>query len=184
MSLPAVLLRISTGEILAHAPWPAIDGNGDPAPVPGLDPDLQWLLEYEQFPEPSPDTRYYTVQKTEEVTPDPHPTFAFANQYKITYTTPKRAVEEIEDHAYNAEQDALNNVFKPRDQIKLLALGIGVLFRSVDGLNLAPKETVIKNKCVSLALKVWNNDANVKAKIAAIAAGEEPDLDQGWEPGA
>lgn len=181
MSLPAVLIRKSTGEVLKYGAWPAVDESNNPVEVPGLDPDLQWLLEHEPFASPTPDMRFYTVQRAEEISTDPHPIYAFANQYKITYTTPKRDQAEIEDHAYNVEQEQLNHIFKTREQIKLLALGIGVLFRSVDGLSLTAKEQAVADKCVNLALKVWNNDANVKSKIAAIANGEEPDLDAGWE---
>jgi hypothetical protein len=177
MSVPAVLLRISTGEIIKHDLLPA-DPTGA---VPGLDPDLKWLIKHEPFPSPTVDTRYYTVARVEEVMVTQHPTYPLYDQYSITYTTPKRAIEEINDHAYNAERDALNRVFTQRDQIKLLALGLGVLFRSVDGLQLSAKETTIKTNVMSLALKLWNNDANLKAKLASIAAGEEPDIDQGWE---
>ena len=62
-----------------------------------------------------------------------------------------------------------------------MLLGLGVIFRKSEGMTLTPKEVAIKDKVLALAVKVWKNDAALKAKIAEIASGVEPNIDEGWE---
>ena len=174
MSYPAVLIRKSTGAVLnPNGQWPALDGNGEPAPVPGLDPDLEWLLKHEPYPRPEADSRYYFVQKTEAVTAEPHPDYPFANQYLTTYDTVKRAAEEIKAQARNVEASVLNEVFTPREQSLILALGVGILFRKTDNATLNPKEEAVATLCKQIALRVWNNRDVLQAKLDLIDGDQE-----------
>ncbi len=45
MTVPATLIRIATGEVLIRGLLPVAPTE----PVPGLDPELQWLIDYEPF---------------------------------------------------------------------------------------------------------------------------------------
>ena len=177
MGTPAVLIKKSTGEIIKHADYP----REDMLPIEGLDPDLEWLIKYEPFVRPDYDSRIFILRQVEEVTTDPHPVYTDLNQYKITFETEKRPNEDIQIEIQNAEQEANQGVVPPTRQLKLLALGVGVLFRALDGLELTAKETAIKNEIVDKAVKLWKNDNNLQNKITALAQGEEPNIDEGWE---
>jgi hypothetical protein len=177
MGTPSVLIRKSTGEIIKHADYP----REDMQPISGLDPDLEWLVKFWPFEQPDYDSRIYILQTTEEVTAIPHPEWAWLNQYRITYATVKRVADDIITAVTNAENEANSNVFPYEKQLKLMALGIGVLFRRVEGMTLTVKETAIKNKMLALAMNIWKNHDTMTAKVAEVTAGTEPNLDEGWE---
>ena len=50
MTVQATLIRKSTGEVLQRGALPVADPLNDT--VPGLDPDLEWLIDYEPFAAP------------------------------------------------------------------------------------------------------------------------------------
>ena len=102
MSLPAVLIRISTGEIIKHDLYP----REDMELVVGLDPDLKWLLKYTPFTQPDYDSRIYKLIRTEEITEIAHPDYPHLDQYKITFGTEKRPDEDIILAIENAETEA------------------------------------------------------------------------------
>lgn len=177
MSLPSVLVRKSTGEIIKHDLYP----REDMQPVEGLDPDLEWLLKYEPFVRPDYDSRLFILQQNEEITETPHPDYAHLNQYLITFATLKRDVEEIQAHIENAETNANQSVLPYEKQLKIITLGLGVLFRKVEGMSLNAKEQVIADRVESIAVKLWKNDQTLRDKVEQLANGEEPNLDEGWE---
>lgn len=176
MGTPAVLIRKSTGEIIKHADYPRLDME----PIAGLDPDLEWLVKYTPFIQPDYDSRIFILQTTESITTQPHPDYPHLNQYQITFSTVKRTAAEITEAIVNAENDANNKVFPYMKQLKVLALGLGVLFRRVEGMTLTAKETAIKNKCLTIAQNVWKNHDALTAKVNTVNAGLEPQIDEGW----
>lgn len=177
MSLPAVLIRISSGEIIKHANYP----NADMSAVQGLDTDLKWLLKYTPFVQPDYDSRLFILTTTEEVTEIAHPDYSNLDQYKITYGTTKRENTEIEEYIANAESFANESMLPYDKRLKLMALAIGVLIRKTNGITLGNKEKAIEDKMIALAVRIWKNDQQLKDKISQLANGEEPELDAGWE---
>ena len=175
--IPAVLIRRSTGEIIKRDIYPRLDMQ----PVSGLDPDLEWLLVYTPYEAPVYDSRIYLLNQVEEVTQDPHPDYAWLNQFRVTYSTTKREVTEIQTAVVNAENEANNGVFPYIEQLKILALGLGVLFRRVEGMTLTTKEIAVKDRVLALAVKIWKNDQTLRDKVAQITGGLEPNIDEGWE---
>ena len=176
-ALQSVLIRKSTGEIIKHALYP----REDMQPIDGLDPDLEWLVKYEPYLAPDYDSRIFLLNRTEEVTTTPHPDYEWLNQYQITYSTTKRVDEDIVLSIENAEVQANETMLPYTKQLKYLTLGLGVLFRNVDGMTLTQKEQVVKDKMIALATRVWKNDAELQAKVAELVAGTEPNIDEGWE---
>ena len=177
MSLPAVLIRISTGEILNHAPYP----RSDMGPIIGLDPDLKWLLKYEPFEEPTYDSRIFILGRVEEITEIAHPDYSHLDQYKITFSTIKRDDGDIEHSIMNAERDANDQLLPFTDFNKIMILSLGVITRFAKGQTLTQPEIDMMNKILSIAVKVWQNDEVLKAKILQLSNGEEPEIDAGWE---
>ena len=89
--------------------------------------------------------------------------------------------EVIETAIENEEQNANQSLLPYQRQLKTMLLGLGVLFRQLESATLTPKETAVRDEVMSLAMKVWKNDASRRAKLAEIAAGTEPDPDSEWE---
>lgn len=179
--VPAILVQKSTGDIIKVGVYPAnFNSDGSLPPIDGLDPDLEWFVQYEPFVQPDYDPRVYVLNITKEILQTPHPQYPNLNQYKITYSLVKKANTEIEQSLVNAEQVANQNLLPLDKQLKLLTLAIAVLFRSVGGLQLNQKETAIKNKLMDVAVKIWKNDATFLAKKTSIEAGNEVNIDSDW----
>ena len=177
MSLPSVLIRKSTGEIIKHSNYPRTDME----PIVGLDPDLEWLVKRELFEAPDYDSRIFILNKNEAITTTADTEFPHLNQYQISYSTSKRADGDIQVSVENAERQANESIFPYTEQLKTMLLGIAVLFRVSDGLALNPKEQAVADKVMALAVRVWKNDQAMKDKIQEIVDGTEPNIDEGWE---
>lgn len=181
MSVPGVLIRISTGEIIKHDVLPV----ADPATqeVQGLDPDLKWLVKHEPFGQPQYDARVYSLQKTEAVTEEQHPDYPLYDRYLITYDTVRRAVSEIEQAIINKER---NEFSRHIDYLEKLAiLGISILSRRIEGLQLTATEQNIMSRIERNGLKIWQNHQRRKQLQAEAEQVQPVDIDDGWaEPDA
>lgn len=166
------VLQISTGTIISrNKPWPVADGG----PIPGLDPDYVYLQQITDA-QPDYDSRIYLLESTETADAD-------ANELRVSWETVKRTVGDIAINAQNVEAAENLKHYTDLERDKLLMLGLGVLFRLQANQNLTNPEQALKQRIVGIATKLWKNDASLKAKLVAIAAGQTPDLDAGWEPG-
>jgi len=177
MSLPSVLIRKSTGEIIKHADYP----REDMEPIIGLDPDLEWLVKRELFVAPDYDSRIFILNQNEAITTTPDLEHTHLNQYQISYNTIKRGSEDIQQAVENAERQANESIFPYTQQLKTILLGVAVLFRKTEGLSLSPKEQVVADRVMALAVRVWKNDQAMRDKIQEVIAGTEPNIDEGWE---
>lgn len=176
MSIAAVLIRKSTGEIIKHANYP----NDDGSPIVGLDPDLEWLAKYIPYVAPDYDPRIFVLQQTEAITIEPHPLYTNLKQYKITYATNRRTDAEIILHIENAETEANETLLNYKERTKIFVLAVGVLIRRLDNLATSPKEKAILDKMTGIATNVWKNDTELKAKLTQVADGLEPNIDALW----
>ena len=188
MSLPSILIRKSTGEILKHAPYP----NEDMSPVQGLDPDLQWLLIHTPFESPDYDPRIWTLV---ELLPDlgdmadtntleqleAHPEYPEIKTYKKTYGTEKKSDEDINRAIENAEEAANREILTYRTTEKMLLTTAGILARVNEGVQPNAKEQEMLDSLMAFDVKIWKNDEEKKRKIAQVLEGLEPDIDSGWE---
>jgi len=177
MSLPAVLIRKSTGEILKHAPYP----NVDMTPVQGLDPDLEWKLKHTPFPSPAYDSRIFELEQIEAVTEEAHPEYPDLKMYKKAFKTNKRSNEDINRSIDNAEEAANRDLVSYRTDDKLFMLSIGILARINAGIQPNAKEQAILDQVMAFDVKVWKNDEEKNRKKDQVLAGLEPDIDAGWE---
>lgn len=177
MSKPSVLINKATGEILKRGNYPRED-MGD---ILGLDPNLEWLVINVPFDYPDYDSRLFVLNQVEEVTSIAHPDYANLNQYKITYAVTKRPDTDVVIHIENAEIEANESVIGYKNKTKLMALALGVLIRRLDNLQTTTKEQRILDKALQNAVRIWKNDAEVRAKLQQLTDGIEPDIDSGWE---
>ena len=174
MTVPATLIRIATGEVLIRGLLPVAPTE----PVPGLDPELQWLIDYEPFAPPLYDSRVFLLQTTLDITADNHPDYPLYKQYRITYATVRRAVDEIKEHIVNAERNQLPRHVDYID--KLCLLGLAILFREVQGLTLNPTEQALRTRIIRNAQKIFANHRR-RRQLENEAGQLQPlDIDAGW----
>lgn len=176
MTVPATLIRISTGEVLTRGPLP---GNPE-EPIPGLDPDLEWLIDYEPFAPPLYDGRVYALQTIMDAAATPHPTYSLYNQYEITYTTVRRAVADIKEEIINAERTQFSRHVDYAD--KLALLGMAIIFRELGGLQLTPLEQAVRTRIIQGGLKIYKNYLRRKQLETEAEQNQPLDIDAGWEP--
>jgi len=177
MSLPSVLIRKSTGEIIKRSNYP----REDMQPIVGLDPDLKWLIERELFKEPTYDSRIYVLTKNEKITTTPDEEYPHLDKFEITYSTDKRDDNEIKLSIENAERNANEQLLPFEKQMKLLLLGVGVLFRKIEGMQLNKKEQAIADEITNTSVQMWKNDQTTIDKKQEIDDEKEPNIDDGWE---
>lgn len=177
MSVPAVLIRLSTGEIIKHGNYP----KSEVTPIEGLDPDLKWLIKHIPYAVPSYDSRLFRLVTTQEVTEEAHPTYPELNQFKITYNTEKRHNDEITEYIENAESYANESLLPYDKRMKLMTLAIGLLIRKTNGITPTAKELLIETKMMEIATRVWKNDSELASKLSALLLNQEPEIDAGWE---
>ena len=98
--MKAILIRISTQEILKKANYP----KREIKQIEGLDADLEWLLVVEQE-RPIYDAETQKLEKVETITDTPHPVYDFVNIYDITYNVIALSQEEIDAHEKSKEDN-------------------------------------------------------------------------------
>ena len=96
--IKAVLIRISTQEIIKKADYP----KNEVAPIVGLDPDLKWLI-VNNVVQPSYDPFTERLVRVEEITVEPHPIYTNFDQYKIYWNVV--ALTQAEQDAYQQQVD-------------------------------------------------------------------------------
>lgn len=165
------VLRLSTGEIVSrNKPWPRADGQ----PIEGLDPDYVYLR-HVTAARPDYDSRYYVLQGTETVD-------AEANELRLSWETVKRPTEELVAVAENVEAQKLQNFVRlEREAIETRLIVAAILAYIVDAQQFPPKVQTMAQEYVAKGTKIWKNRDRLKAIIADIQLGLEPDLDAGWE---
>lgn len=93
--MKAVLIRISTQEIIKKANYP----KSDITHIESLDIDLKWLL-INRDERPTFDNLTQRIERVEEITTEAHPTYPAFNQYKISFniiTLTDAELDDIED---------------------------------------------------------------------------------------
>lgn len=171
-----VLRRISTGEIIKrNTPYPTME---DDSPIAGFDPDLEFLA-MDQDTQPDYDPRLYALSQAEtRENADPRPV------WRIRWSTAKVPLSQAKQNAANIEAARAHDHYTVQERDKVLLLATAVLFRQVANQQLTAKEVALKQRIIELATKLWKNDARLAAIFAALDAGQDPDLDAGWEPAA
>jgi hypothetical protein len=178
MSVPAVLVRKSTKQIIKEAVYP----NADMSPVVGLDPDYEWLVKHVPFAEPDYDSRLYIM---EMVLPDMaaldsfinHPLYAGIREYRITYNPNKRPDSEIILSIENAN----NGVFSEAVHKDEFAFMLNSVHKDAKGQALNASEQDQIDKLAIVTVNLAKNKDAAAIKIAQVMAGNEPNIDEGWQ---
>lgn len=163
-----VQFRISTSSVLKRS---VLYPNAvDDSPIAGLDPDLVYLA-MDTDTQPEYDPRVYTLVMSEARVGD---------IWKTTWATPKKAVDQIKIAIQNREAVEVARHVSEYEREKLEILGLAVLFTVYSGAALTTKQTAIKNRILTAASKLLQNDQRVADLQAEVDANQVPDIDAGW----
>ncbi|MNF41649.1 hypothetical protein D3C85_538410 [compost metagenome] len=182
MSVPAVLIRKSTKEIIKQDMYP----RADMQPVQGLDPDYEWLVKHIPFAEPDYDSRIFIM-----VTQLPdlnflenfqqHPDYVGIREYRITYSPEKRPNEDIIRSIENAEKEANDLVWKESEHKDGNMFMMNSVYKDAKGLELTAEEQAQIDKLNLVTVNLAKNKATKEIKIAQVLVNQEPNIDEGWE---
>lgn len=165
------LYDMSTGEVLHRQQvWPRADGM----PVEGMATNLVYLLHIDDAI-PQYDQRVFVLHSTETIDPP-------ENEIRKTHEAQRRSVAEILTAAENVEAEQLAVLIRLQREVIETRLTLGAIIKY------ALKNQVFPAKAQALideyevkAVKVWNNRDRLTELKAAIEAGDDFDLDAGWE---
>lgn len=182
MSSIAVLVQKSTKRIIKHDLYP----RQDMLPVEGLDPDYEWLIEHIPFPEPVYDPRIYIMVTN---LPDlnflesfeQHPLYPGVREYRVTFMPEKRPNEDIIRAIENAEKEANNLVFSEAVHKDQMAFMLSSVYKDAKSLDLTVEEQSQIDKLSDVTVKLAKNKDNAAIKIGQVLAGQEPNINEGWE---
>jgi len=180
--VPAVLIRKSTKQIIKEDVYP----NTDMQPVQGMDPDYEWLVKNIPYAEPAYDSRIFIMATN---LPDlaglesfgEHPSYPGIREYRITYSPEKRPNEDIIRSIENAEKEANNGVFSEAVHKDQMAFMLNSVHKDAKSLELTAEEQDQIDKLAIVTVNLAKNKDNAAIKIAQVNAGQEPNIDSGWE---
>jgi hypothetical protein len=180
--VPSVLIRKSTLQIIKEDLYP----REDMGTIQGMDPDYEWLVKHIPFEEPPYDPRIYIM-----VTKLPdlqflnefieHPSYPGIREYRIGYSPEKRPNEDIIRSIENAEKEANNMVFSEAVHKDEFAFMLSSIRKEGKNLELTAEEQSQVSKLEMVTVNLAKNKDNAAIKIAQVLAGQEPNIDLGWE---
>jgi len=155
-------------------------------PVQGMDPDYEWLVKHVPFAEPPYDPRIYLMTTN---LPDlafldnfeEHPSYPGLREYRITFSPEKRPKEDIIRSIENAQKEANNLVFSEAVHKDQMAFMLSSVRKEGKNLDLTEEEQLQILKLEVVAVNLAKNKDNAAIKIAQVEAGQEPNIDLGWE---
>ena len=182
MSVPAVLVRKSTKQIIKEDVYP----RADMQPVQGLDPDYEWLIKHIPFAEPPYDSRIYIMATNfpdllDLASFEEHPNYAGIREYRITFSPEKRPNEDIFRSIENAEKEANDLVFSEAVHKDEMAFMLNSVHKDAKGLGLTTEEQDQIDKLALVTVALAKNKDAKENKIAQVTAGQVPNIDEGWE---
>lgn len=151
----------------------------DIGPIPDLLPGLEWKLIVEAN-RPQIDTRTHKYVKSENNTNASHPDYPHLKQYQIFYNVVPKSNVELQQVVKELEKEANEQILAEQTRMKYIILGLGILIRKSNGINITAKEQTILDKILAKAINVWQNDTTLQAKLDEINNSTVPDPDTGW----
>ena len=182
MSVPAVLVRKSTKQIIKEDVYP----RADMSPVQGLDPDYEWLIKYVPFAEPAYDSRVFIMQTNLPDLSDldnfqEHPTYAGIRAYTIAYEPVKRPDADIIRSIENAEKEANNGVFSEAVHKDAIAFMVNAVHKDAKGQTLTVEEQDQIDRLAIVTVNLAKNRDEALNKIAQVEAAQTPNISEGWQ---
>ena len=167
------IIDTTSGEIIKrNAAWPRSDGGA----ILGLPTNIVYLLHVNEAA-PTYDSRVFTLNATEIVDVP-------QNQLRRTFTAVRRPIPEIQVAAQNREMEEIerHGIDLAREVLETRLLLTALIQYSIDGQTLPPKVSAFAVAYKDRGVKLWKNRDRVQSLLSAIEAGQDFDLDAGWEP--
>jgi len=182
MSVPAVLIRKSTKQIIKEDLYPRADMSA----IEGMDPDYEWLVKYTPFAEPPYDSRIYIMDEKTPVGEEllvcpPHPNYTGLKAYSLTFTPIRRPDSDIIRSIENAQKEANNGVFSEAVHKDEFAFMLNSIHKDAKGQILTIEEQDQIDKLAIVTVNLAKNQDAAENKIAQVIAGQVPNIDLGWE---
>lgn len=182
MSVPAVLVRKSTKQIIKEDVYP----RQDMQPIQGLDPDYEWLIKYVPFAEPAYDSRVFIMQTN---LPDlsnldkfqEHPNYEGIRAYTIGYEPERRPDADIIRSIENEKKEANNLVNNEAMYKDEFAFMMNSIYKDAKGQILTTEEQDKIDKLALMNVALAKNEDAAAIKIAQVEAGQTPNISEGWE---
>lgn len=182
MSVPAVLVRKSTKEIIKHMDYP----RADMLPIEGGDPDYEVFIKNIPFAEPDYDSRIYIMATNLPDLNDlesflEHPLYSGVREYRITFSPEKRSNEEIIDSIDNAEKEANDLILNESDRNYKLVFMLTSVLKASKGLQLTESEQAHITELTEINMKLSKNLDNRNLLVSQVNLNQVPNIDSGWE---
>ena len=156
--------------IVRNKRWPRADG----AEIANQDPRYIWLEQIENA-QPEYDPRLYYLETIEQ--PDPQ-----NNTLTVSYNAVARDAEERKQAAINEEAVRLGDLIDlAKEAVQTRLVVTAIIKHAKDGETLPPKVVQMIDAYSAKGVKIWKNRDRLEALLAQIDAGQDPDLDAGWE---
>lgn len=173
-----IIIKKDTGEIINYnADYPRADFQ----PLIGADPNEEYLKKYIPSKPGVFDSRIFKKVETQTVTNIPHPELEQFNQYLIEYDVVKRDPEEILISIDNEETNIKSELLSSPDVMETILMMLTALWNNDKKLILTPLEEAAVGSIIDLNVKLLKNKDEKLIKKAQVLAGQEPNLDEGWE---
>jgi hypothetical protein len=153
----------------------------DGEPIDSLEPGYEWLVNHTPFDMPDYDSRVWVLLENEQPTNQPHPEYANYKSFVKTYGLEKRPVVEIIESVRAKEAEANASVMSEAESSKMIVLSQSAAYKTQQGIALSESEANAQTRMIEVSNKINRNAANAELLIGLINAGQEPDIDGGWE---
>lgn len=152
-------------------------------PIPGLAENLEVLVKRTPYEMPDYDPRLYDLvvsqQPSDEGVFDSEHTTQ--RMWLITYSLQDCSLEQKEKAVDEAENLHNLNHIPTQKILKYMAVGIAVADRRAQGLTITAGMQTFMDNFHTKAQKIWENNVISSQKKADLQAGNEVDLDAGYE---
>ncbi len=101
-------------------------------------------------------------------------------QIDVVWTKIRKSDAEITMLIEKAESKANESLVKYVDRLKVMVLYMALERRDRKGLTITAKMQTILDKGDAYAVKLWQNDTNLKTKLQELADGQDLDINTGW----
>ena len=162
--------QVSTSSVIARRKkWPVL-GGGE---IVSLDPDFV-MLEEKADARPEVDSRIWRLEGSDVID-------VAGNSITRTWETIKRGPDEIKSAAENVEAEQLGLHINLQREAMETRLMVSAILQFIDGLQMPAKVQSRADAYKAKGITLWKNRDRLKAILDQIDAGQEPDMDSGWE---
>lgn len=104
-------------------------------------------------------------------------------QIDVVYTVERKPDAELNQSIENAENNANEQLINYTDRLKVMMLYMAIVHRKLNGDTITAKMQAILDKGDNYALKLWQNDTELEAKLQQVVNGEDVDINSNWTNG-